>query len=95
MVRLQEAALELSRTLRESGHLDQAEEVVRRGLLLCDPSEALYREWAEIEAVRGRRDRVRALEARLRDLLAEGAADAEDAALSDLEVPQRLSALGY
>src|SRR5690606_27606766 len=72
-VRLQEAALKLSQALRASGELHEAEKAVRQGLQLCDPSEPLYREWAQIEAARGRPDRIRALESRLQDLLADEA----------------------
>lgn len=94
IVRLQEAALKLSRTLRNSGELDRAEQAVRRGLLLCDPSEPLYREWAEIEAARGRPDRIRALGSRLRDLLAEDTAEADAVLPTPIELPRHMSALG-
>lgn len=94
IVRLQDAALNLSRSLRALGELDEAERAVRQGLLLCDPSEPLYRECAEIEAARGRHDRIRALEARLRDLLAGDADESDSGAPAAVDLPQQMSARG-
>lgn len=72
---LQEAALEAASYWRESGEWDAAKGAIERGLLLCDPSEVLYLEWARLEVARGRRDQVGRIWKQLRDRYADDADD--------------------
>lgn len=55
---LQDAAVAAAVALREAGEFDRAEWAIRQGLLLCDPHELLYVEWARLECARGRPDQV-------------------------------------
>jgi DNA-binding SARP family transcriptional activator len=74
---LQDAAIAAAETYRQAGRHGQAEDVIRRGLRLCDPCEPLYIQWAELEAARGRRDQIPHL---WRQLQARYAAEADDTA---------------
>ena len=83
---LQDAAVDLAHTCRTSGDYDTAKWAIDRGLLLLDPHEPLYLEWARLEQARGRRDQIPAIWRRLR---AQYAADAEeDATLIDTPTPE-------
>jgi len=53
IVRLQDAAVEAARQLRDAGELDAADRVIEQGLKLLDPNGWLYLERAELERVRG------------------------------------------
>ncbi|WP_052665146.1 LysM peptidoglycan-binding domain-containing protein [Nitriliruptor alkaliphilus] len=72
---LQEAAFEAASYYRQNGEWDAAKTAIERGLLLCDPSEPLYLEWARLEVVRGRRDQVGRIWKQLRDRYADEADD--------------------
>lgn len=72
---LQDAALEAARIHHDRGDLDAAETVIRQGLRLLDPADALYLQLAELEKARGRPDRVVAL---WRELRRRHADDADD-----------------
>jgi nucleoid-associated protein YgaU len=74
---LQDAAIAAAQTYRQGGRHGQAEDIIRRGLRLCDPCEPLYIQWAQLEAARGRRDQIPNLRRRLR---ARYAAEADDTA---------------
>jgi DNA-binding SARP family transcriptional activator len=76
-VQLQDAAITAAETYRQAGRHGQAEDVIRRGLHLCDPCEPLYIQWAQVEAARGRRDQIPLL---WRQLQARYATEADDTA---------------
>lgn len=62
---LQEAALAVAETCRELEEFDVAATAIEQGLLLCDPADQLYVEWARVERERGRPEQV----PRIRQLL--------------------------
>jgi tetratricopeptide (TPR) repeat protein len=53
IVRLQDAALEVARALRDAEDLDAADRIIEQGLKLMDPNGWLYLERAELERLRG------------------------------------------
>jgi hypothetical protein len=53
IVRLQDAALEAARALRDVQDLDAADRIIEQGLKLMDPNGWLYLERAELERLRG------------------------------------------
>ena len=53
IIKLQDAALDAARTLREAGDFDEADRVIEQGLKLLDPNGWLYLERAELERARG------------------------------------------
>ena len=57
IVRLQDAAVEAARALREAGDLDAADAVIRKGHLLLNGNGWLYLEQAEVEKARGHPER--------------------------------------
>lgn len=57
IVKLQDAAVEAARTLREAGDLGEAEAVIARGHKLLDGNGWLYLEQAELEMARGHPER--------------------------------------
>jgi hypothetical protein len=57
IVRLQDAAVEAARALREAGDLGGAEAVIRKGHLLLSGNGWLYLEQAEVETARGHPER--------------------------------------
>jgi DNA-binding SARP family transcriptional activator len=77
IAQLQDAAITAAQVYREAGRYDRAEDMIRRGLRLCDPCEPLYIQWAQLEAARGRRDQIPHL---LRQLRARYADDADETA---------------
>ena len=58
IAQLQDAAITAAETYRDAGRYGPAEEMIHRGLRLCDPCEPLYIQWAHLEAARGRRDQI-------------------------------------
>ena len=91
---LQDAAIEAATSMLEAGRLDEAEHAVQQGLKLCDPCEPLYVVWAQIEHVRGRRDRIRQLWTRLRQRYADDADDTFDLpATPTVDTERRFAAL--
>ncbi len=70
---LQDAAVEAAALLRAAGRYDDAEAAVRQGLLLCDPCELLYVEWARLEDARHRPDQIRQIWRRLKQRYADDA----------------------
>jgi DNA-binding SARP family transcriptional activator len=64
---LQDAAVAAAASLRQAQDHDEAERLIDQALRLCDPCEALYLEWAKLEADRGRGENIRAIWQRLRD----------------------------
>ncbi len=77
IAQLQDATITAAETYREAGRYDRAEDLIRRGLRLCDPCEPLYIQWAQLEAARGRRDQIPLL---WRQLRARYAVDADETA---------------
>ena len=65
-VQLQEAAATAAQLLRAADRHDDAEYAIRQGLVLCDPCEPLYIEWARLEHSRGRTDQIPRLWRRLK-----------------------------
>jgi nucleoid-associated protein YgaU len=53
IVRLQDAAVEAARQLRDAGELEAADRVIEQGLRMLDPNGWLYLERAELERLRG------------------------------------------
>jgi DNA-binding SARP family transcriptional activator len=73
IVQLQEAAATAAQLLRDADRHDDAEYVIRQGLVLCDPCEPLYIEWARLERSRGRTDQIPRLWRRLKQRYADDA----------------------
>lgn len=72
-VQLQEAAATAAQLLRAADRHDDAEYAIRQGLVLCDPCEPLYIEWARLEHSRGRTDQIPRLWRRLKQRYADDA----------------------
>ncbi len=73
IVQLQEAAATAAQILRDADRHDDAEYAIRQGLVLCDPCEPLYIEWARLEHSRGRTDQIPRLWRRLKQRYADDA----------------------
>lgn len=73
IVQLQEAAATAAQLLRDADRHDDAEYAIRQGLVLCDPCEPLYIEWARLEHARGRTDQIPRLWRRLKQRYADDA----------------------
>ncbi len=73
IVQLQEAAATAAQLLRDADRHDDAEYAIRQGLVLCDPCEPLYIEWARLEHSRGRTDQIPRLWRRLKQRYADDA----------------------
>jgi nucleoid-associated protein YgaU/DNA-binding SARP family transcriptional activator len=71
IVQLQEAAVTAAQLFREASRHGEAEEAIRQGLILCDPCEALYIEWARLEHARGRAEQIPRLWKRLKQRYAD------------------------
>jgi nucleoid-associated protein YgaU/DNA-binding SARP family transcriptional activator len=75
IVQLQKAAATAAQLLRDADRHDDAEYAIRQGLVLCDPCEPLYIEWARLERSQGRIDQIPRLWRRLKQRYAEDADD--------------------
>ena len=70
---LHDAALTAATRLRELERYDEAEQAIRQGLTLYDPSEPLYVEWFHLEFDRGHHERIPHLWRRLQQRYADQA----------------------
>jgi hypothetical protein len=73
IVQLQDAAATAAQLLRDADRHDDAEYAIRQGLVLCDPCEPRYIQWARLERSRGRIDQIPRLWRRLKQRYAEDA----------------------